>query len=218
MHKYYFRIVKGDSQLEFATDDLNDFDTKVHEWVEKICPKQIVEDHPPETSEDKTIEASTTKAPEFNAPQRMDFIEIRDLIKIKEITQENKEPEPEDFEQILEEAIENPKINLEDNANNNLEEESGLAKSLFEKEPKSQIDILILTAFYMATAEKILHYSIKQLNSRLVPLGKEPITHKIIQDALDLGLIETIPDLTGLGDTTEYSLTQRGEDYCNNEL
>lgn len=200
MHKYYFKIKKNNTELEFSTDNLEDFDTKVLQWVDNICQPQKVEDSP-----EKTL-------------KRMDFIEIRDLVKINQINKPEETTEEETkevkFEEILEESIKHPKINLDAIQR----EENEFERLLNSKNPKNSLDYLIITSFYMFHIENIVRFSIKQVNRRLVPLNKEPITHKVLQEAIDNGFIELIMDFTGMGDTTEYSLTQRGEEYYYNEL
>lgn len=199
LHKYYFKIQKGETALEFATDDLCDFDTKVSEWVDNICSEI-------------PVEGSTT-----NETQRRDFIELKELVKINEITKPQEEPENQkeiNFEEVLEESIKNPKLDLD----KHIAEQTEFERMLDDKAPKNQIDILVVTCFHMIHFENMLRFSIKQMNSRLVPIKKEPITHKIVQEAIEHGLIELVPDLTGLGDVNEYTLTQRGEEYYFNEL
>lgn len=197
MHKYYFKIKKNDTELEFSTDNLEDFDKKVLQWVENICQAEKNEIY----SDDN-----------IQKPKRMDFIEVRDLVKINEINKEEKQENDKkiDFEEILEKSINNPKIDLDVK-----KEETDFEKLIKSKNAKNSQDHLIVTAFYMLHIENILRFSIKQLNRRLVPINKEPVTHKTIQEAISNKFIELVPDFTGLGDTTEYSLTQKGEEYYN---
>ncbi len=198
MHKYYFKIRKNNTEIEFSTDNLEDFDKKVIEWVDGICSEKQ-----PENANSE--------------PKRMDFIEIRDLVKINKIAKAKEEPKeiPDvDFEQILEETIINPRIDL-DKPNT---DENELNNLFIEKQPKHDVDYLVITAFYMLHYENIMRFSIKQVNSRIVPLNHAPVTHNTIQESINHGLIEIVPDLTGLGDITEYALTQRGEEYYHNEL
>lgn len=204
MHKYYFKIKKNDTELEFSTDNLEDFDKKVLEWVENICQSQKTEDNTHISTEQQA--------------KRMDFIEIRDLVKINEINKSDEKKEEENkeinFEDILEESINNPKIDID----RIQKEESKLERLINSKNPKNSQDCLLIVGFYMLHFENLIRFSIKQINRKLVPLNKEPITHKVLQEAIDNGFIELIPDFTGLADTTEYSLTQRGEEYYSNEL
>ena len=148
----------------------------------------------------------------------MDFIEIRDLVKINKLIKPEEEETQNipdvDFEQILEETIINPKVDLESTQSN----ENALDTLFVGKKPKHDIDYLVITAFYMLHFEHIIRFTIKQINSRIVPLNHPPVTHNTIQESVNHGLIEIVPDLTGLGEITEYSLTQRGEEYYHNEL
>ncbi len=193
MHKYYFKIKKNDTELEFATDNLDDFDTKVSEWVGVICPPL----------ENGSINSSK---------QRMDFIEIKDLININKLTGKTGEEAEVAFDDILEESMVNPKIDLD----NREFEETPLIQLFNERSPSSHLDVLILVCFYMIHFENINRISIKQINSYIVPIAKEPITHLTVQNAIDRGLLELIPDLTGYADVTEYALTQAGEEYYFN--
>lgn len=207
MHKYYFKLKKNNTELEFSTDNLEDFDKKVLQWVESTCQPKKTDDN--------------ISSPSDNPKRkRMDFIEIRDLVKINEINKSNIEEQSENektevnFEDVLEESINNPKIDLDVIQ----KQENELEQLINSKKPKNSQDYLIIVSFYMLHVENIIRFSIKQINRKLVPLNKEPITHKTIQEAIDNGFVELIPDFTGIGDITEYSLTQRGEEYYYNEL
>ncbi len=194
MHNYYFKIRKKDTEFEFSTDNLEDFDKKVYDWVKTFCTPSSPKKEPENTS----------------VAERMDFIDIRNLVKINDFTGEIKqEPQNEDFEAVLEKASESPKLNLD----RELARQSELFKFITDKNIQTQLDFLIMTAFYMMHFEGITRFTIKQINSRLVPLNIAPITHGTIHQAVLDGYVEIVPDLTGLGDVMEYSLSQKGEDY-----
>ncbi|MDD3238036.1 MAG: hypothetical protein PHV37_08080 [Candidatus Gastranaerophilales bacterium] len=202
MHNYYFKIKKNDTELEFSTDSLADFDETVLNWVENICkPSKNVSD---ENSED--------------APKRMGFIDIKKLVTLKQIAknieQETETVSPPDFEAVLQESIEKPKIDLDNIA----QEENELQNMINEKKPDSPLKVLILTVFFMIHLENFERFTIKQVNSRLVPIGEAPIAHSAFEDAINSDFISIVPDLTGLGDVTEYTLTQKGEEFFYNEL
>ena len=46
-----------------------------------------------------------------------------------------------------------------------------------------------------------------------MPLTGVPLDHAIINQAKEEDLIQIVPDLTGIGEVTEYSLTEKGEGY-----
>ena len=79
--------------------------------------------------------------------------------------------------------------------------------------PVEQMDYLMITAKYILDIENTERFSIKQLNSKLLPLTGTPVDHNIINQAIEEGLIRIIPDLTGMSDVTEYTLTEQGEGY-----
>jgi len=194
LHSYYFKIRKKDTEFEFSTDNLDDFDRKVYDWVSSFCnaPAQKIE--PEATSGSK----------------RMDFIDIRNLVKINDINGEKKQQAQNvDFDAILENASVNPKLNLD----KELAQQSELFKFIADKNIQTQLDSLIMTAFYMMHFESITRFTIKQINSRIVPLNIDPITHSAIHQAVLDGYVEIVPDLTGLGDVMEYTLSPKGEDY-----
>lgn len=193
MYKYHFKIRKNETELEFSTDDVDEFDKRVLNWVHGICIS------------DKRIEGSETST------KRMDFIDINNLVKVNEISDEADNNQIENFEQILEESINNPKVDLEPS----IYKDNDLYKLFNVKNPKDIKDYLIITAHYMMHNENLIHFTLKQINSRIVPIKKEAITHSIIDEVLQLNLLEIVPDLTGQSETTEYTINQTGEDYYN---
>lgn len=194
MHNYYFKLRKNDTEFEFSTDNLEEFDKKVYDWVQSFCNSDSIKEKSQNTPEAK----------------RMDFIDIRNLVRINDITGDNKpKVEEDDFETILENASSNPKLNLD----KDLSTKNELFKLITDKNFQTQLDYLIMTAFYMLHFENITRFTIKQINARLVPINIEPINHSTIHQAVLDGYVEIVPDLTGLGDFMEYTLSTKGEDY-----
>lgn len=195
MYKYHFKIKKNETELEFSTDDIEEFDKKVLNWVNGICQPKTIEDN-------------------GSALQRMDFIDIKNLVKLNEMAPESTSKDEVRFDDILENSINNSNMETQ-----NIDVSRSELYNLFEsKNFKNSQDDLIVTAFYMMHHENIMQFSLKQINSRLIPLKKEPATHKTVEDAVNAGFLEVVPDLTGMGTITEYTLTQSGEDYYYNNL
>ena len=46
----------------------------------------------------------------------------------------------------------------------------------------------------------------------------EVIDHSVLQDAMNNGIIEIYPELTGTSEIREYRLTEKGEDFFINGL
>lgn len=94
----------------------------------------------------------------------------------------------------------------------------GLDDLLYLKKPQTKLDYLLITAYFLKENESIEKYSLKQLNSKVVPQIKEPIDHSIIHEAVAHDYFEVVPDYTGAADITEYRITEEGVDYVLNEL
>lgn len=111
--------------------------------------------------------------------------------------------ESEEEEEIIKEAINS--LNFE-----SMEELVNL------KQPQSKLEYLLLTAYYLQSKENLFKYSLKQLNSKLMPFLGSLIDHSIIHNAVAHDFIEVVPDYSGTSDVTEYRLTDEGESYFLN--
>lgn len=195
MYKYYFKIKKNDTELEFSTNELEDFDKKVSTWVNNICaPISISENFYPNDE---------------NNSERMDFIDIKKLVKLNDVAENNEGEKPPEFSELLESSIKNPKIDLPEN---NIYDKE-LSRLLELKNPTDLIDYIVICAYYMLNHEKIINFTLKQLNSRLIPLGQTAVNHKMIDNVIKRGYVKIIPDLTGHSTVTEYTLVKQGEEY-----
>jgi len=148
-------------------------------------------------------------------------------IKIQDILSSDDEND-EDIAKILEEKIKKTlpvsetKIIIDDEP----EEEINLAEYGFDslgdllavKNPQSKLDYMLLTAYFLQTKENLFKYSLKQLNSQIMPYLGSLIDHSVIHNAVALNYIEVVPDFNGTTDVTEYKLTEEGENYLLNEL
>lgn len=83
------------------------------------------------------------------------------------------------------------------------------------KKPKSMLDYLIATSYFLKNHDLLDRYSLKQINAKAVLYTKKPIDHSVIQDAVSKNFIEVVPDYTGMADVTEYVITAEGEVYLN---
>lgn len=224
MHEYYFKIRKGDIEFECSTTDKLTFEEQLSDWINGLVngsnealAKALDENKKKETPSENINEQ----------PQRSGFLEVKNLSSINEIqtpafvqniaqnfdigteSAEVIPPVEINFEQTLQDSIENPKIEV-------VEKTDGLSE--FEQyvnsfNPESQTDYLIVTAMFILNKENKERFSIKQLNAKLVPLTSKPIDHAIIQDTIEQGYIKIVPDLTGTSEFTEYTLTEQGEGY-----
>ena len=210
MHEYYFKIKKGDIEFECSTTDKLTFEQKLSDWINGLV--QGKELPAPETKEEVNNNNTEEK------PQRSGFIDVKSLASINEIQtpnfnigDENNQTNTEqiNFEDALNDSIQNPKTEVVEKKDITSEFEE-FTKSY---NPETQIDYLIITALYILNVESQERFTIKQLNSKLVPLNGKPVDHALIEEAINQDLLKIVPDLTGTSEYTEYTLTEQGEGY-----
>ena len=194
MHEYYFKIRKNDIEFEFSTNDKQAYEEEMYNWVKGFTPD---------------IQRENVTRPDISA-KRSGFIDdIRNMVKIKEIQTPDTMNCAENFDTLLEETMEKPKTEVIEKTGN----ASSFADYVQSFNPVEQMDYLMITAKYILDIENTERFSIKQLNSKLLPLTGTPVDHNIINQAIEEGLIRIIPDLTGMSDVTEYTLTEQGEGH-----
>ena len=218
MHEYYFKIKKGDIEFECSTSDKQTFEEQLSDWINGVVRGDYIA--PPEQqTENITENKAEPKDISKDKPQRSGFIDVKNLVSVNNMTvekantislfEEKQDIPVQNFEQALEESINNPKTEVVEKTDNI----SDFSAYLYSYNPQSPLDFLIITAMYILNTENKELFSIKQINAKLVPLNNEPITHAVIEEAINQNLIKIVPDLTGTSEFTEYTLTQDGEGY-----
>lgn len=94
----------------------------------------------------------------------------------------------------------------------------GLEDLIYLKKPQTKLDYLLIAAYYLQEKEDIEKYSLKQVNSTIMPHIKEPVDHSVIHEAVGHEYLEVVPDYLGSGGVTEYKITKEGIEYILNEL
>ncbi|HSA06356.1 MAG TPA: hypothetical protein P5556_04185 [Candidatus Gastranaerophilales bacterium] len=94
----------------------------------------------------------------------------------------------------------------------------GLEDLLYLKKPQTKLDYLLITSYFLQETEQKEKYSLKQINSKVIPHLKEPVDHSVIHEAVAHGYFKVVPDYSGTSDITEYAITSEGVDYLLNEL
>lgn len=92
---------------------------------------------------------------------------------------------------------------------------SSLADLCEQANAGSSEDYLLLASYYLNQMEYQESFSLKRINSNLVKSGLTPVNHSILESVLSQGYLSMVPDLTGLADVSEYSITQAGLDKIN---
>jgi len=85
-------------------------------------------------------------------------------------------------------------------------------------QPKTPEEFLSMTAFFLTFYEGLDKFSMKRVNSLLVKSGLTPINHSVLETALSQKHIAIVPDLTGMAETSEYTLTEAGQEYARSLL
>ena len=116
----------------------------------------------------------------------------------------------EEFEEILEESMENPKTEVIEKTEVMTPFKAYLSAFL----PKNSTDYLVLTAKFLADNENLHNFSLKQLNAKLVPAIGMPIDHNAVNEAIEAGVLAEVPNYTDVSDVKEYTLTEAGENYA----
>ncbi|HEY9746065.1 MAG TPA: hypothetical protein V6C99_07595 [Oculatellaceae cyanobacterium] len=75
---------------------------------------------------------------------------------------------------------------------------------------ESSEDFLLLSAFYLSQFEGEERFSLKRINAMLVRSGLTPVNHSVLEAALRAGTLSMVPDLSGMAEVSEYTLTEEG--------
>lgn len=245
MPKYTFTFKKDDIFVEFTTTDKETVERQFQIWVagadeyaknmsgktSKPAVKTIQAEEK-KVGEPKAVEPEIKATAEEFAPVIESQPEVLDqastLLKTintiqgtgnkKQETAGQASPEKtetnvsEDFNKILEQNIENPTfepVKTQDKLFLNL---------VNSKNTTDKFHYLIITAYYLAEFEKLQRFSLKQINSKMMQNLSEVIDHATLQEAINQGFIEVVPDLTGISDVAEYKLTLAGEEFFANKI
>ena len=115
------------------------------------------------------------------------------------------------FDNILENSMKNPQTELSFRPNPSIKKDNAFLNYIGDRNVERKVDYLLLTAYYFAEYEQKPRFTLKQLNAKLMQNLAVIIDHSVLQEAINRGYIECLPDLTGLVGTNEYRLTAYGE-------
>ncbi len=204
--------------------------TETDDDFQKIIDKKMKEEAagPAEspTPAQETLEEKSGKEPE-----KEDSAEENEEEEMLETLKENFEEKPAKNTKvydILQEKLasipEEEKNRLNLNRNKSSEKNKpdtalrfkGLDDLIYLKKPQTKLDYLLVTSYFLKENENKESYSLKQINSKIIPKIKEPIDHSVIHESIAHGYFEVVPDESS--DITEYTITEEGIDYLLNEL
>lgn len=72
-------------------------------------------------------------------------------------------------------------------------------------------DYLLLCCYYLTFFEAETNFTLKRINSLMVKYGLPLVNHGVLEAMLGAGHLAMVPDLTGMADATEYTLTPQGQ-------
>ena len=122
-----------------------------------------------------------------------------------------KQVEP-DFGAVFDKTLENPTFQP---AQNNDQVFLNLVKS---KKTTDKFHYLIIAGYYLSEFKKQDKFTLKQINTVLMQNLSEVVDHTKLQEAINQGLIEILPDLTGVAEVAEYRLTTAGEEFFSKRI
>lgn len=111
-----------------------------------------------------------------------------------------------DFDKILESSMNNVIQEVE------ISKDDRFLKILNVKNVNTRLEYLIVTAYYLSEFEKLDKFTLKLINAKLMQNIQEAVDHNVLQDAIDKGLVETLPNLPEISGSVEYRLTNLGEE------
>lgn len=123
------------------------------------------------------------------------------------ISKELLNPVTESFTDIF-----NQKIEKEKNST------SKYAQLLSLQNLNSKLDCLVACAYHLIERENFERFTLKQINTLSKPLLEEAIGHETIKAALERHFIKIIPDYTGIATTLEYTITDEGVRYFEQQI
>ena len=140
--------------------------------------------------------------------------ELSSLYDKKETIKDIEERQPEetlgninsDFDSLLQQSM--------SRAINDVKEkrDERFLKVIKVKNVTEKIDMLIVTAYYLSEFERLDRFTLKLVNAKLMENLDEIVDSSVLQDAINQGLVECLPNYTNIPSATEYRLTEAGEE------
>ena len=234
MSIYSFKIKKGKYELSLSTTDRELITEQFALWVKKVSEyvqkhkiqqckdmvntqinneKEITQQKideqlkrfpKPEPIEEPPVQETTDEKHKknldiFYAPSKEEDANIPST------------PANQDFDNILENSLQNPQTELSFKPSPSIKKDSAFLNYISSRNVDKKIDYLLLTAYYFSQYEQKPRFTLKQLNAKLMQNIAIIIDHSVLQEAINRDYIECLPDLTGLVGASEYRLTAYGE-------
>lgn len=114
--------------------------------------------------------------------------------------------ENNDFDAFLQKSMANPTTHVKE------KQDDRFLKVIKVKNISEKLDFLIVTAYYLSEFERLDRFTLKLVNAKLMENMHEVIDNSVLQEAIDKGLVECLPNYTNIPSAMEYRLTEAGEE------
>lgn len=114
--------------------------------------------------------------------------------------------ENSDFDSFLQKSMAKPVTNVKE------KQDDRFLKVIKVKNISEKLDYLIVTAYYLSEFERLDRFTLKLVNAKLMENMHEVIDSSVLQEAIDKGLVECLPNYTNIPSAMEYRLTEAGEE------
>lgn len=111
-----------------------------------------------------------------------------------------------DFDAFLQKSMANPTTNVKE------KQDDRFLKVIKVKNITEKLDYLIVTAYYLSEFERLDRFTLRLVNAKLMENMHEVIDNTVLQEAIDKGLVECLPNYTNIPSAMEYRLTEAGEE------
>ncbi len=235
MSKYSLTIKKGILELSVSTDDKELVDLQLGKWIKdasdylrKIKSREGRERVASQISSDlalseQKIDEQLKRAPKYEPIEMESLSEEKVVEKDLDVLYKPKyEEKPattpkveevKDFDSILDSSMNTPQEELSFKPTPSIKKDNAFLNYIGGRKSARKMDYLLLTAYYFTQYEQKPRFTIKQLNAKLMQNLAVIIDHAVLQEAINRGYIECLPDLTGVVGASEYRLTSYGEKF-----
>ena len=202
------------AKAQMQKDIVNSRIRREEELTNKQIEKQIKSGRQPVENEEENIVTDEVPqkevAKEKEEPKREEALDIFYAPPAEKVQEVKQEPEGV-FDNLLKQSMENPQTELSFKASPSIKKDNAFLNFMGGRKIEKKIDYLLNAAYYLTQCEQKPRFTLKQLNTKLMQNLAVIIDHAVLQEAINRGYVECLPDLTGLVGASEYRLTAYGE-------
>ena len=102
-----------------------------------------------------------------------------------------------DFDAFLQKSMSNPTTNVKE------KQDDRFLKVIKVKNITEKLDYLIVTAYYLSEFERLDRFTLRLVNAKLMENMHEVVDNSVLQEAIDKGLVECLPNYTNIPSAME---------------